>query len=130
MLCDECNERPATVFLTQIIFGTRTKRNRNLCESCAPPIMEQLPPSQTIGDSGLPTLDPKILARPSDCPSEVTFSDPITVRDLATALHAQLYQVVAVLMQHDIFAHPDTSLDFATASLVCTHYGVTPHKAV
>src|SRR5947207_2548244 len=125
MLCDECNESPATVFLTQIVFGVRTKRN--LCESCAAPIMEQLPPPQTIGDSALPMLDPKISTRPSDCPSKVTFSDPITVRDLATALHAQFYQVVAVLMQHDIFSHPDTSLDFATASLVCTHYGVTPH---
>jgi hypothetical protein len=128
MLCDECNERPATVFLTQFAFGVRTKRN--LCESCAAPIMEQMPPSEAKGDSDLTPLDSKVFERPSDCPSELTLSDPITVRELATALHAQFYQVIAVLMQHDIFASLNTSLDFATASLVCTHYGVTPHKVV
>ena len=48
-------------------------------------------------------------------------------RELATALHAQFYQVIAVIMQHDIFSSVDTSLDFATASLVCAHYGVTSH---
>ena len=128
MLCDECNERPATVFLTQFVHGERTKRN--LCESCAKPLMQQFPPSQATGDSSPRPLDSKILERPSDCPSEVRLSDPTTVRELATALHAQFYQVIAVLMQHDIFSSVDTSLDFATASLVCTHYGVTPHKIV
>jgi len=92
--------------------------------------MEHLLPSQTLGDSALAAVDPKVLERPLDCPLEVTLSDPITVRDLATALHAQFYQVIAVLMQHDVFSHADTSLDFATASVVCTHYGVAPHKVV
>ena len=128
MLCDQCNDGPATVHLTQIVNGVTTKVN--LCESCAAPLMEQLPRSQTMGDSALGPLDAKILERPLDCPSELTLGDPITVRELAKALHAQFYQVVAVLMQHDVFAHPETSLDFATASLVCTHYGVTPHKVV
>ena len=81
-----------------------------------------------MGRDALGPLDPKILERPMDCPLEVTFSDPITVRDLATVLHAQSYQVAAVLMQHDVFPRDDTPLDFATASLVCTYYGVTPHK--
>ena len=31
-------------------------------------------------------------------------------------LHAQFYQVIAILMQHNIFASLDTSLEFATAS--------------
>jgi hypothetical protein len=128
MLCDECNETPATVFLTQITFGMRTKRS--LCESCAAPIIDHLPPSQTMDDSELAAARSEILKRPSDCPSEVTFSDPITVRDFATVLHAQGYQVSAVLMQYDVFSHDDTTLDFATASLVCTHYGVTPRKVV
>ena len=102
----------------------------NLCKSCASPLMEQIRLSQPPGDSALRALDPKILERPLDCPLEVTVSDPITVRDLAAVLHARSYQVAAVLMQHDVFAHDDTPLDFATASLVCTHYGVTPHKVV
>ena len=128
MLCDECNERPATVFLIQIVDGVRTKRN--LCESCAAPITESFPPLQAIGDLPLPLRDLKILERPSNCPSDLTLSDPITVVELATALHAQSYKVIAVLMQHGTFSSPNTSIDFATAALICTHYGVTPHKAV
>jgi len=128
MLCEKCNERPATVHLTQIVNSVMTKVN--LCESCATPLLEQPPPSRTLGRDALGPLDPKILERPLDCPLEVTFSDPITVRDLATVLHAQTYQVAAVLMQHDVFPRDDTPLDFATASLICTHYGVTPHKIV
>jgi Translation initiation factor IF-2, N-terminal region len=126
MLCDECNERPATVFLTQIVGGVRARRS--LCESCAASIMEQLPAAEP--DSDRPPLDPEVFARPLDCPSEVTLGEPTTVRELASVLHAKNYQVVAVLMQHKIFSSPNTSLDFATASLVCTHYGVTPRKIV
>jgi hypothetical protein len=94
----------------------------------AEPILARLPPAKSIDESSLPPLDPKILGRPPGCPPEVTLTDPTTVRELAAVLHAQFYQVIAVLMQHDIFASLNTSLDFATASLVCAHYGVTPHK--
>ena len=113
-------------FCTQIIHGESTQRN--LCESCAAPIMAQLPPERWTSYTPTEASVQKLLERPADCPAEVTLSDPITVRDLATALHAQFYQVVAVLMRHDIYKSADDTIDLATASLVCTHYGVTPHK--
>ena len=125
MLCDECKNQPATVFLTQIIEGKMTKRN--MCNSCAAPMLGQMPQGSSYGPN--PASLQHLAARPSDCPDEVVLSDPITVRNLASALHAQFYNVIAVLMQHGIFKLPDDALDFATASLVCAHYGVTPYKA-
>lgn len=127
MLCYQCNEKPATVFLTQIIHGAQTQRN--LCESCAAPFLGQLPTERWT--SYTPTADSlrELLERPEDCPAEVSLTDPITVRDLATALQVQFYHVVAVLMKHDIYKTAADNLDFSTASLVCTHYGVTPRRS-
>jgi hypothetical protein len=127
MLCDECNQSPATVFLTQLLDGVRTLRK--LCGSCAAPILGQTPPTDSVESSSWPPLDPKIFERPPDCPLEVTISDPVIVRDLATVLHAPFYRVIAVLMQHNIFTSLNSPIDFTSASLVCTHFGVTPHKA-
>lgn len=126
MLCDQCKDKTATVFLTQIVHGMSTQRN--LCESCAAPIVSQITPTQW--NSGTPTdaFFQEVLERPADCPSEVSITDPITVRDLAAALRGEFYQIVAVLMQHDIFKSANDVLDFSTASLVCQHYDVTPHK--
>ncbi len=47
---------------------------------------------------------------------------------LASALHVQFFQVIVALMEQGISNLPDDTLDFATASLVCQHYGVTPHQ--
>jgi len=128
MFCDQCNEKPVKVFLNQIIDGAVTQRN--LCESCAAPIMGQL--STGRWNSPTRTADSlrQLLQRPADCPAEVTLTESVTVRDLATALHAQFYHIVAVLMDREIYKSADDALDFATASLVCAHYGVTPHKVV
>ena len=38
MLCDECQQREANVFLTQIVNGNMTKRH--LCERCAGPMLK------------------------------------------------------------------------------------------
>jgi hypothetical protein len=126
MLCDQCIETPATFFLNQIIDGELTQRK--LCESCALPILRQLPPARWT--SYTPTEDSlqELLKRPADCPADVTLTDPVTIRDLATALLVEVFHVIGVLMQHDIYKSPKDALDFATASLVCAHYGVTPHK--
>jgi hypothetical protein len=126
MLCDECNQRPATVFLTQIIHGERT--TRNLCRTCATSVLNQLPSTHWTSYPPAPGFNPRILERPADCPSEVTINDPIAIKDLAAALRVEFYKVIAVLMEHNIFKGPNEALDFATASLVCAHYGVTPKK--
>jgi Translation initiation factor IF-2, N-terminal region len=125
MLCDECNEKPATFFLTQIIHGEMT--TRNLCQTCAAPILNQLPPARWTAYPPTPGFD-EILEHPADCPSEVTIDDPVTIKDLAAALRVEPYHVIAVLLQRNIFKGPNDALDFATASLVCVHYGVTPRK--
>jgi hypothetical protein len=127
MLCDECKEKPVTVFITQIVNGEETEWK--LCTGCAEPFTKGLPSASAASGQGEIALDPRMLEPPADGPSEVTISDPITVLELSRALHAQFYEVVAVLIQHGIFKSADDALDFSTASLVCTHYGVTPHRA-
>jgi hypothetical protein len=64
-----------------------------------------------------------------DPPESIELPEFVTVRDLATALHTQAFLVVKVLMQHGFFKNVNSQIDFITASLVCTHYGVTPFKA-
>jgi hypothetical protein len=90
--------------------------------------MAQLPPAHW---TSYPPADwiSELLERPPDCPAEVVITDPITISDLATALHVKSYQIVAVLMQHDIYKSAFDSIDFTAAALVCAYYRVTPHKA-
>ena len=104
MLCDQCNEKPATFFLNQIIDGELTQRE--LCESCALPILRQLPPARWT--SNTPTEDSlqELLKRPADCPADVTLTDPVTIPELATVLRVKVYHVIDVLMQHDIYESP------------------------
>src|SRR5437870_3223809 len=101
MLCFQCNENPATIFFNQVIDGELTQRN--LCESCALPLLRQLPPARWT--SYPPTKDsPRVLqSRPADCPTDVTLPDPVTIRELATVLRVKFYYVIDVLMQHEIY---------------------------
>ena len=128
MLCVQCNENPATFFFNQVIKGELTQRN--LCESCALPLLRQLPPARWTSYD--PTVEPSSedSSRPADCPASVTITDPVTVHTLASALGIEFFDVIRVpIMQHDIYKSSENTLDFATASLVCAYYGVTPHKA-
>ena len=125
MLCEQCHEQPATVFHTQVTGGTSA--SQSLCAACAAPVLAQVPASRWT--TYTPTEDSvrELLERPADCPAEVFITDPISISDLAAALHAHTVQVAAVLMEHDIFVLPEATLDFASASLVCQRYGATPH---
>lgn len=128
-LCDECQARPATVFLTQCLFGETT--NRQLCAACAAPIIESLPPADPIPvvQAEVEKELDKIIAQPADCPPEVALSDPVTVHELATALRVPFYRVIAVLFRCErLFKSPESPLDFETASAVCRHFGVTPRR--
>jgi hypothetical protein len=127
MNCEECRHREANVFLTQILDGETIKLA--LCELCAAPIVEQLPPAQWTSHPPMSEeTRRKLLERPPDCPTEVSLAEPISIKDLARALHAKWFKVVAVLMEHDIYKSADDTIDFATASLVCRHWRVIPHK--
>jgi len=65
---------------------------------------------------------------PSDLPASVSIPDPVTVRDLASALHIKPYQIIAALIHLNIFAPPNAQLDFNTASALCSRYGVLATK--
>jgi hypothetical protein len=126
MICEECKQRQATVFLTQIIYGQRTKRN--LCQQCASPILDQIPEhkapdAESALRSKLPpvTLDPKR-------PDSVTIPDPVAVHVLATALHLKSFEIIRDLMYLNMFATMNSEIDFSTAATLCSRYGVTANK--
>ena len=128
MVCDQCIENPATLFFNQVIRGELTQRN--LCESCALPLLRQLPPARWTSYDPTVESSSEESRRPTECPASVTITDPVTVHALASALRIEFFDVIHVLiMQHDLYRSSEDTLDFATASLVCAYYGVTPHKA-
>lgn len=65
---------------------------------------------------------------PQELPSSVTLPDPVSIRELASALHLNPYQVVLSLIRLKIFASLNAELDFNTASTVCSQYGVAATK--
>lgn len=60
----------------------------------------------------------------------IVIPDPVIVRELATALHLKWYQVVERLMDFEVFATADSSIDFPTASALCSKYGVVARKGI
>ena len=127
MLCEQCQQRKATVFLIQIRKGERTKRN--LCEPCASPILNQLPSEDEAGPAVpfRPEPTPPIAPDPNR-PISITIPDPIAVRVLASELHLKSFEIIRDLMYLNTFATANTEIDFPTASTLCSRYGVTAHK--
>jgi len=88
-------------------------------DSSPPLVGEVLPP----GVVGLAAGSPKNL------PASVTLSDPVTVRELAAALHLQPFHVIGSLMELNIFASVGSPLPFGTAAELCARFGVVASKA-
>lgn len=65
---------------------------------------------------------------PQELPASVTLPDPVSIRDLALALHLKPYKVVGSLIRLNVFASLNSEIDFYTASTVCSHYGVAATK--
>ena len=65
---------------------------------------------------------------PQELPASVMLPDPVSIRDLALALHLKPYKVVGSLIRLNVFASLNTEIDFNTASTVCSHYGVAATK--
>ena len=63
-------------------------------------------------------------------PKSVSVPDPISVGDLAVALHMKPFILVAALMDLNIFASLSTALDFDTVSTFCSRHGVVAHKII
>lgn len=121
MLCDKCHEREATVFLTQIQDGKQVRAN--LCEPCTPTVFLHASRGEELSEVPL-------VSRSADTPTSIEIPDPIAITRLASVLHIKPYQVVAILMQHEIFMAVVDTIDFATAGIVCSHLGVTPRKVI
>jgi hypothetical protein len=126
MLCDQCQKNSAAVSLTQIISGER--KRRNLCETCAELTLDKLPEPMENRASAPASLAENPAPHTGGRPREVLLPEQISVRELALALRLKWYQVIGVLIQHRIFMSGEDLLDFGTASLVCTHFGVKPHS--
>src|SRR5437762_1609234 len=105
MLCEKCQQREATVFVTQVLFGHRSRRH--LCQQCAAPLLDTLPPPR----SAEPVLPLSIPPDPQR-PSVLHLPESITVRDLARALRIQPFHVISLLMDDDIFATVTQRIDF------------------
>jgi hypothetical protein len=77
---------------------------------------------EVAAETGVPlTFETKL-------PTAVWIREPITVRDLATALGLPAHKVVAALMTLNVFASLTTQIDFTQAAGVCWRYGVIAHK--
>src|SRR5206468_999125 len=68
------------------------------------------------------------LAGDETLPAVVALPDHVIVRDLALALHLKPFEVVASLMQLNVFALLNTTLEFDTACKLCSLYGVIATK--
>jgi len=66
---------------------------------------------------------------PSACPSELAIGAEVTVQKLAKGLNLPVFLVSAELLGRNIWVRHETKVDFATASLICERFGVTPRKA-
>jgi hypothetical protein len=128
MLCEKCHQRPVTGLFFETIDGQEMVRR--LCEVCATLFLDRYQSMVLSRSQATSLLFSKALERPADCPSEVSITDPISLQDLAKALHARVVQVVAVLLEQNVFPSPKTLLTFETASLVCARYEVTPHRVM
>ena|SRR5687767_8812635 len=127
-LCEECKKRRASVFLTQIIDGKMTKVS--LCEQCASPLL-QLERDQKQSSPGLPVFKPLPSIPPDpNRPATISIPDPVIVRVLAEKLGVKPFKLIPELMALNIYVTRDDEIDFATASAICTRYGVVAQRAV
>ena len=125
--CELCKERPASVFQTLFIQGEKFRRN--LCESCAKPLTDEVFRGSSIHDIPPAGSGIEIPERPPGSPVEVMLSEANSIPDLARAMNIQPFLVIAILMRKGIFCSVKADLDFTTASIVCKHYGVIPLKS-
>ena len=61
-------------------------------------------------------------------PCEVTLRDPVVVRDLANALKRPAYEVIAELMQRNMFVSLTAEIEFPVASEICLRLGVIARR--
>jgi hypothetical protein len=119
MLCEQCLQNSADILLTRFTSGAVTRNQ--LCHTCAEPLLKKIEADEITGAT---FLTPEGAGGRRRLPDEVRLSDPMTVQELAAALHLEPYQLVGTLMRQDVFAARKDTIDSATASRVCSLYGV------
>jgi len=62
-------------------------------------------------------------------PKNVTLPDPVTVRQLAEAIHIMPYFIIGALMECNVFASVNTSIALSSAQQLCALYGVDATRA-
>ncbi|MDB6064492.1 MAG: Translation initiation factor [Pedosphaera sp.] len=61
---------------------------------------------------------------------EIAIPDEIMVRELARLVGQKPFRIIALLMKWGVFATPQQSIDFKTASTVLRYFGYVPLKVV
>lgn len=121
MLCKICRQKPSTVFVTMIIDGNRTRRA--LCEGCA---AKQFGMTTSEVGSGLPPRQP--LPTDQERPREVELPESISVRELAGLLRLRPFEIIAMLMEANVFASMNQLISFDQAASVCARCSVTARR--
>ncbi len=98
--------------------------------SGAPPVRQNGPaaarplaPANRAADSGKPTVppEPKFVAPTTG--DLITLKPPVIVRDLAEQLKKKPFQLIADLMQLNVFANVNQAVDEVVAQKLCAKYG-------
>jgi hypothetical protein len=126
MICEECNRREATVFLTQIINGETIKLG--LCAVCAGPLLDQTPTEDELEPETIQTGAAFSLSPDQSRPTSIAIPDPVPVRALASSLQAKPFEIIRDLMHLNIFASMNTEIPFPIAADLCSRYGITAIK--
>jgi hypothetical protein len=62
-------------------------------------------------------------------PKKVALPDPVTVRQLAEAIHIKPFYLIGALLTFNVFASVNTSLALSSAKRLCALYGVEATRA-
>jgi hypothetical protein len=129
MLCEECQERDATIFIMQMINGEELELS--LCRECAGPLADEAhqdPPERRDCQWFSSTAKPP--APHPDRPTVLDLPDRITVRDLASALKARPFELIKLLMDMNVFCSVNQEVTFAIAARTCARFGVVARRKV
>jgi len=112
--------------MVQFIAGAR--RRREVCQRCAGDLLQDSPPSSPAWSPPTQAASTEAAEITVDRPTEIHLPDWILVRDLSGLLHVKPFQIIDALMKNNVFKGLSEAIDFATASIVCRHFGVTPYR--
>ncbi len=66
--------------------------------------------------------------KPNRSTRTVYLLDPMTVKEVASAIGLKPFRVVADLIEMNLFKRPDDEIDFETASTIARKHGFRPER--